>query len=44
MTKIESDLHKRMKQARHLKATGQDWEARKRDEDKILESMEDDDD
>lgn len=44
MTKIDSDLQKRFKQARHLKASGKDFETKKRDEEKILELSNDDDD
>lgn len=43
MTKIEGDLRKRFKQARHLKASGRDWEARRREEER-MEAMENDDD
>lgn len=35
MTKIESDLQKAIKRVRHLKASGRDWEARRREEERM---------
>ena len=45
MTKIESDLHKRMKEARRLEASGRNWQAEKlKRETEALQWVSNDDD